>query len=201
MSDSYAARLERVVELVARDTDAARLDASDRRTLGELWRHRATAEITAARMFEGLARDCSSHDVPAAVTELIERAIGDERYHSELSARVAELYLGERLAAPTPFADALRFESCEAELALGLRLLLHCALNESVSVAYLTECHREAVSPLMRAATRELLRDEIDHARVGWAYLAAQRFASSANERFCRELPALITLVTTPSGA
>jgi hypothetical protein len=30
-----------------------------------------------------------------------------------------------------------------------------------------------AAGPLLRAALRDVLADEIDHARVGWAYLAS----------------------------
>jgi hypothetical protein len=195
----YTARLARLEQLTATDVAARNLDEPARHTVGALWARRAQSELTASILFAGLARDCSRSNLPAPLPELCERAVEDERFHAILSARIAEHYLGTALPELTPGPDALRFESCEAELALGLRLILHCALNETIAAVYLRECHREASSPLMRAVVRELLRDEIDHARVGWAYLASLQFELQPRlrDRFNRELPALLSLVAS----
>jgi hypothetical protein len=196
MNPVYASRLAGIDRLIEADVMVSNLDVTARRTLGALWVRRAQSELTASQVFAGLARDCSRGDVPAVVAELSERAVEDERFHAILSAHVAAHYLGAPPPEPVPAGSALRFESCDAALALGLRLILHSALNETVAAAYLRECHREAASPLMRAATRELLRDEIDHARIGWAYLASAELGPRMRENFCRELPALLSLVT-----
>jgi hypothetical protein len=48
-----------------------------------------------------------------------------------------------------------------------------CCLNETIASAFLEATITEADGPLAHAALRELLADEIDHARIGWATVAA----------------------------
>jgi hypothetical protein len=50
-----------------------------------------------------------------------------------------------------------------------------CALNETTGSAYLECSLAVTTAPLARAALRQLLSDEIDHARLGWAHLASPR--------------------------
>ncbi|HEY8945939.1 MAG TPA: hypothetical protein VIM73_16840 [Polyangiaceae bacterium] len=196
MKSFYVSRFAHLERLIRTDVTVSTMQPETRRTLGSLWAHRAQAELTASAMFSGLALDCSRGNVSPVLLSLTERAVDDERYHSMLSAQMAEHYLGETIPAFGPSADALRFETCEADLALGLRLLLQCALNETVAAAYLRECHREAISPLVRAAVRELLRDEIDHARIGWAYLGSTELGPRFRDSVRRELPQLLAMVS-----
>jgi hypothetical protein len=49
----------------------------------------------------------------------------------------------------------------------------HCLFNETTASAFLEASLSHARSPLALAALRELLSDEIDHARIGWAHLAS----------------------------
>ena len=46
-------------------------------------------------------------------------------------------------------------------------------LNETTASAFLEVCVARAEAPLAKAALRELLSDEIDHGRIGWAHLAS----------------------------
>jgi hypothetical protein len=48
----------------------------------------------------------------------------------------------------------------------------HCAFNETFASSVLEHGLRAATGPLAKAALRELLSDEVDHARIGWAFLA-----------------------------
>jgi hypothetical protein len=193
---SYAARLEKVRRLATSDSAAGGLDSAARRVLGELWARRAEGELHAATTFSGLHRDCLMFGVDAAIAQLCERAVEDERFHGALSLVIAEHYLGAPVPPPVPPPTALRFESCAAEVAPALRFLLHGALNETVAVVYLRQCHREATSPLVRTAVRELLHDEIDHSRVGWAYVASAASRAAVRESLCRELRALLAVVS-----
>jgi hypothetical protein len=193
---SYAARLAKVGRLAASDVVARQLDPNARRAVGELWAKRAEGELASARTFSGLHRDCLVADVDVTITQLTQQAANDEQFHAALCVSMAEHYLEAPVAAAAPTADPLRFASCAAEVAPALRFLLHCALSETVAVTYLKECHSEAASPLVRAAVRELLHDEIDHSRVGWAYVAAAVSRPAVRDSFCRELPALLTMVS-----
>jgi hypothetical protein len=192
---AYAQRLERVRRLGVSDAAARELDGDARRAVGELWAGRAQGELSTASIFSGLHRDCLNFGVNASITRLTERAVDDERFHGALSSFMAEHYLGAAVPSPVPSADALRFESCSAEVAPALRFVLHCALNETVAVAYLRQCHREACSVLVRAAVRELLHDEINHSRVGWAYVASAAGRPDVRDSLRRELRALFALV------
>lgn len=194
--NTYATRLEMVRRLAASDCTPAKLAPEARRAVGQLWARRAEGELSAATTFAGLHRDCLTLGVSATIAELTERAIEDERFHGELSLAMAEHYLGEPAPAPVPGSDALRFESCATEVAPALRFLLHCALNETIAVAYLRQCLREAASALVRTAVRELLHDEIAHSRVGWAHVASIAGNAAVRDSLCRELPALLTMAS-----
>jgi hypothetical protein len=172
------------------------LGSAARHVLGTLWARRAEGELHAAATFSGLYRDCQVFGVDAGITQLCERAVEDERFHGELSLLVAEHYCGAPLASPVPVASALRFESCAAEVAPALRFLLQAALSETIAVVYLRQCHREATSRLVRAAVRELLHDEIDHARLGWAYVATAVSRPAVRGSLCRELASMLAVVS-----
>lgn len=193
---AYAQRLEQIRRLAVSDVAARELDGDARRAVGELWARRAQGELSTAATFSGLHRDCLTFGVTASITRLTERAVDDERFHGALSLFMAEHYLDAAVPSPAPGADALRFECCSTEVAPALRFVLHCALNETVAVAYLRQCYREACSVLVRAAVRELLHDEINHSRVGWAYVASAVGRPDVRDSLRRELGALLALVS-----
>lgn len=200
---NYAARLTTLRRLVAADSCAQELAREVRQRLGELWARRMAGELGSASSFVGLHQDCLVFGAHAEITRLTARAVDDERFHAELCLLMAEHHLGSAMPAPEAGADSLRFETCASEVAPALRFLLHSALNETVAVAYLQQCHREASSALVRAALRELLADEIDHSRVGWAYVASVVGQPPVRASLCRELPTLLRSVSdawaTPS--
>lgn len=193
---TYAARSTKVRRLVAADEVTSELDAEARRAVGELWSRRAEGELATAVTFAGLYQDCLTGGVDARIARQTQRAVDDERFHAELCSMLAEHYLGRPVAPPATRADPLRFASCTPEVAPALRFLLHCALNETVAVAYLQQCYREAASKLVRETLRELLHDEVEHSRAGWAFVASVVSRPAVRSSFCRELPALLALVS-----
>ncbi|HEX2873174.1 MAG TPA: hypothetical protein VHP33_18060 [Polyangiaceae bacterium] len=193
---AYAARLEKVRRLAETDVVSGELEPEARRAVAQLWARRAEGELSAATTFSGLHRDCVALGSSATITQLTARAVSDEHFHVALSLMMAEHYQGEPAPSPVPRADAWRFESCGPDVAPALRFLLHCALNETIAVAYLRQCLREAKSVLIQAALRELLHDEIAHSRVGWAQIAAVAGRPAIRASLCRELPALLVLVS-----
>jgi hypothetical protein len=58
--------------------------------------------------------------------------------------------------------------------ALLYELVAACCVAESGSVAVLTSLLAAAREPGLRAVLRELTVDEVDHARLGWAWLACE---------------------------
>lgn len=50
-----------------------------------------------------------------------------------------------------------------------------CCIAETMNTSLMTRCLEVAKNEEIRATLRELLRDEVKHARLGWAHLAAER--------------------------
>ena len=75
------------------------------------------------------------------------------------------------------------------------RVLLHvvemCCLSETLTGVYFTEMHKRATHPSARAVVASLLEDELDHGRLGWAYLAARK-RDGALDGLEPALPAMI---------
>jgi hypothetical protein len=67
-------------------------------------------------------------------------------------------------------------------------------MNETIAGAFLRECQHDAGGPLVRAALRELLRDEIDHARLGWAHLASPRLSPDIRRAVEAEIETLLDM-------
>jgi hypothetical protein len=111
---------------------------------------------------------------PAAIAALAERAIDDELRHAELSRVVASCFAGVPLAPPARSRLVVpRHRGAPPELRDTLFVVGHCLFNETTASAFLEASLRYAMSPLAVSALRELLSDEIDHGRIGWAHLAS----------------------------
>jgi hypothetical protein len=157
--------------------DAPALDERGRRAVAETWRYRARAEREAQSRFTRLAERLEAVGASAPVLALARKAPRDERRHARLCAFVAARYglpAPERTALPAP-------EIAPASLALRERVLYEvvafCCVAESLNAALLSVTVERARATLVREAARRLLRDEVDHARLGWAHLTAERRA------------------------
>jgi hypothetical protein len=56
-------------------------------------------------------------------------------------------------------------------------LVAVCCISETMNVALMTRCLEVVKDEEIRSTLHELLRDEVQHARLGWAHLAAERAA------------------------
>src|SRR5690606_21067047 len=66
-----------------------------------------------------------------------------------------------------------RHRGASPELRDTLHIVGQCVFNETTASAFLETCLAHARGPLATTALRELLSDEIDHGRIGWAHLAS----------------------------
>ncbi|HEX6278236.1 MAG TPA: hypothetical protein VFZ53_34560 [Polyangiaceae bacterium] len=118
---------------------------------------------------------------PVELVALAERAIDDEYRHAELSRVVASRFVGAPLDAPALLPLELpKHAGASPELRDTLYIVGQCVLNETTASAFLEACLTHAEGALARAALRELLSDEIDHGRIGWAHLASLSAAERA---------------------
>jgi hypothetical protein len=156
--------------------DASALEPKKRATVGATWRERMRQEHLAVGAFALVAQELAACGCEPIVLSLVTRAAADEVRHTELCRRVAVALLGPSevparyrgLPNVPAHEDATRHE----------RVLLHmvemCCLSETLTGVFFTEMHGRASNPAARAVIESLLEDEIDHGKVGWAYLASR---------------------------
>ncbi|HEY8073180.1 MAG TPA: hypothetical protein VIF62_03705 [Labilithrix sp.] len=145
-----------------------------RELLATVWLERAASERRVGDAFAIVRDALLALDADPALSHLARRAVDDEMRHAELSRVVASRYAGRELAHPPRLELVVpQHEGAGPQLRRVLWIVGHCAMNETFASAFLEATVATATEPLARAAHRELLSDEIDHARIGWALLAS----------------------------
>jgi len=169
------------MRLLPDDPTITSLAPLERRAIGLAWLGRSASEGGAAQNFRLIADSLRDAGAAPALIELAKRAMQDEIQHAELCRQVAVRYLGCDVALPEARkASYPRFEGATPELVALLHVMLNCCFNETSATAYLGMSLEQARGQLVRSALRELLSDDIDHARLGWGVLESTLQASPA---------------------
>ncbi len=157
------------------DAEIAAMPSEQRTVLARLWWSQAATERRVAQSFAVVERALTELEADAGIVATAARAIDDEHRHAALCQAMASRYRGAE-AAPAPelpFAHPHHPAARTKAVRAALYVVGQCVFNETFASAYLAACLDAATHPLARAALRELLSDEIDHARVGWAFLSS----------------------------
>lgn len=149
------------------------LSNEERENLGDVWIGRAASERRVGDAFVLVAGALRALGCGAALVELAERAIDDEMRHAELSRRIASRYAGADLTVSRLTLTVPQHRGADERLRHILHVVGHCCLNETIASGFLELTLAQTTAPLARAVLRELLSDEIDHARIGWGLLAS----------------------------
>jgi len=164
-------RSRKVGELPATDERIESLDPERRAAIAQTWHRRAHEELKVATAFSVLCRELLETGAPADIVAMASRAVHDEVRHGEVCRSLASRYHGVEL----PWPPAVPIEPQPVREDLALRTALHvtgmCCVNEAVASTYLETSYAAATGPSARAALRELLIDEVEHARLGWIYV------------------------------
>ena len=136
-----------------------------------VWAFRARAEAIASGRFVQLARDLADVNAPRVVVELTERAAEEESRHIEICMELVQA-LGGGITRPERPEFRLGSDLVDKERTVLLQMVGTSCINETVSATVLAEMMRRAEPGDLHDSVQEILRDEIDHGRVGWAYLA-----------------------------
>lgn len=154
--------------------ELAGLDPALRGELSKIWWAQSATELRVATSFAVVHRALSDLGAEPALTALAARAVDDEHRHAALCLDMAQRLRGGALKEPPPLPaqQPQHREALDEDERRALFVIGQCALNETFANGYLTAAYRDATSPLARAAINELLRDEIDHSRLGWAFLS-----------------------------
>lgn len=170
------------------------LSNDERAVVAAMWAFRARSEDQAAARFARIAERLDTLEAHPSLRALARRSIDDERRHRGRCAALAERF------GHAPLASEL-FESPAPEVAppklplarrVTYELVAFCCLTESINAALLTRSFAIATEPDSRAAIREILADEVQHARLGWAYLAQQHDRAWLREHFTTMLEATV---------
>ena len=174
--------------------DASGLDAAKRAVVGASWKERARQEHLAVGAFTLVARELAAEGCDSVVMSLATKAAWDEVRHTEICTKMAVALLGEKNV-PLRYRGLPKVPMHDGESA-STRVLFHvvemCCLSETITGVYFTEMHRRATHSIAREVIASLLADELDHGRLGWAYLAARhRDKTLPIDALERALPAM----------
>lgn len=150
---------------------------TSRRAAAEAWAFRARVEQEAALRFERLAVVVASFDPGSPVPAMMRRAADDERRHTELCARLAgslgsPVTLGPEVELP-PIAPG----SLDERQAALYEVVAACCITETESMATLTTLMAAEPDPEVREVLHSISKDEVVHARMGWAHLSREAAA------------------------
>lgn len=124
--------------------------------------------------FTNLSERLEQAGIGGAVLKLARESAQQERRHAELCHELAELYGERNVSLPDMSAwEPIRFGRSRPELELHVALLGQTCISETIASGWLRACIRRIESPRVRAAYALHLREELNHARVGWTFLAA----------------------------
>jgi hypothetical protein len=175
------------------------LDAKTREYLSWQWEMRATAELRMASIFAVVARELFETGAHPAVLSVAARAVGDEVRHAEVCRLLAERYGGRQVAWPTPGRTPMPLHrTAPRRLRPTLHVTAMGCINETIANAWLERSFHDATSPLARAAVRELMADDVYHARLGWAHLASPQVTAKVRAEIAGWLPRVLDAAALP---
>ena len=189
--------IERIVDLTAerhRDDALLRALAPDvRRRVGEIWRERAKSELGAWSGFAQVVVGLYSIGASPEVLALATQAAHEEVEHARACRALAELYLGEAVEMPRPKKVSMPVHRGATD---PLRATLHArglsGINETLAAEFVARCLDASEASAVREASQKHLRDEIGHARVGWAHLASGALDAADRAAIAEWMPRLV---------
>jgi hypothetical protein len=169
------------------------LSERHRRHVAAVWRRRSANERRASSVFVALHERLVAFGADPAVLELSSSAITDELRHAELCAELSKRYdpscAPPEVLAPVP---PPQFPRRAPHLAHALFAALQSSVNETLATGYMGACLDEATGVWPREALRSILRDEVRHARIGWAVLASPRLSRADRANVAGTMPRLL---------
>lgn len=141
------------------------------------WAFRTRAEIEATARFARMATELAEVGAAPVVVRGAEEASADELRHRDLCARLAARWGEPNALHHVPPRHRIGRSDMDPRDRLLWELVAVCCISETMNVALMTRCLEVVQDEEIRATLHELLTDEVRHARLGWAHLAAERAA------------------------
>lgn len=137
----------------------------------EVWTRSAFSEYASGAAFAEIASHLLAAQAPINLIAAAGDFVGDEMFHAELASRVA-MSLGGALPLEVRFDRLVRPPEGEGALLRAAELVVRtCCVGESLTVPILKQSRRAAGSRTVEAVISRILRDEAQHAELGWWFL------------------------------
>lgn len=164
--------------------------------IAQVWATRHGVETGASLRFAALSQGLRAAGAPDMLVDLAARAAADEIRHA---AHCADILRARQVEVPPPETRLLFFgpRDLTPEQKLTYEVVAQSCISETESMATLVTLLDAVEDPHLRAVLQELARDEVQHARLGWAYLgwARHRFDLAFLSKY---LPAMASASTGP---
>ncbi len=151
---------------IARESDAA-LVAQAR----EVWTRAAFSEVASGACFAEISAALLAASAPIDLVAAAGEFVADEMFHAELSARVA-MALGGAVPLEVDPTKLVRPAQAERPLVRAAELVVRtCCVGEALTIPMLNQSRRAAGSKSIEAVITRIMRDESQHAQLGWWFL------------------------------
>jgi hypothetical protein len=143
---------------------------------GGFWQARMEAEHRSVAVFLLLGAQLIEANAPLDAKTVMLGMAQDELRHTEICGLVVRALGEEPVALVDPSCAPLaRHAGCSREERALRNVLYTTCLSEMVAVGRLVDALEATTDPLVRAATRAVLTDEVMHGQYGFLYLDACR--------------------------
>ncbi|MCA9688919.1 MAG: ferritin-like domain-containing protein [Myxococcales bacterium] len=149
------------------------LDERGRASAIATWRGRMVNEHVSARVFAALIPQMMAASVDPGLQAEVADMIADELRHARMCAAVVAALGGEAIAELGPLAPVPAHEDVGPLEGLLRNILSISCMSETVAVALIDAERRKAGPAPLARTLREILADEVRHARFGWRLLEA----------------------------
>ncbi len=140
-------------------------------TARDVWTRSAFSEYASGAAFAQIASHLLAAHAPIDLIAAAGDFVGDEMFHAELASRVA-MALGGALPLEVNYEKLARPPEGEGALLRAAELVVRsCCVGESLTVPMLKQSRRAAGSRTIEAVISRILRDEAQHAELGWWFL------------------------------
>jgi hypothetical protein len=205
---------ETAYDAISRDFEAVEtrdaitaLRREQRALLHDYWVDRARGELTTALTFEFMLADLEIEAAPAELLALARTAIADEHRHVDWCLRWANLVDPERPAHPELSGTRpLELDGASEHDNRLLRTVFGCCFSETVAIHVLRRSHESITLPTVRRLNQEHMKEEVGHARLGWALVAWPGLSTRDRSMIAAYVPEMQRLVrmvwqSTPRAA
>ena len=148
------------------------IPVSDQQILASQWFQRAKSERDAHHRFLQIGREIQKHPTLSVLQEQLQQAAADELRHIDLCTAQVHRFGGKKLDSYPGFQPFF------PQQPLRELVVLFCVM-ETINAAMLVEAKEYLTDSDLRSTCHDILKDEVQHARIGWAALSL----SSKEER------------------